>query len=112
MILISISFSFRFTPDRLQNLPLVGTSAPCKTNSNRFVRKNAGEDGSGCSSGNTDFSSIVSAIETSLASLDSQERNDVRVLDIEDVSMNCEDSLDETLGASFTATIPGTNNLR
>jgi hypothetical protein len=53
---------------RLENLPLVGTPSPCNTNNNRFVRKNAGQDLSGCTNGNTDFPSIPNGIQSALSS--------------------------------------------
>lgn len=91
---------------RLSNLPLVGTNNPCRTNSNRFVRKDFGDDSSGCASDSgPEFPSIVTAIETYLGGL--SDPSAAIVIDIEDTSMGCTDNNDDSLGGSFSVTIPG-----
>lgn len=93
---------------RLSNLPLVETPNPCATNRNRFVRKNAGSDSTGCAApSNNQFPSIATAITNYLSGVTSSERSAVRVIDLTDVSLNCYDAFDDSLGASFTITIPG-----
>ncbi|KAL7541734.1 hypothetical protein ACHAXR_011178 [Thalassiosira sp. AJA248-18] len=106
---------------RIQNLPLVETPNPCEFKSeqnkaSRFVRKNAGSDSRGCHNGNTDsdyisqeYPEIVSAIESYLRSTDPRVRDSVRVIDITS-PMDCTDTSDETLGASFTVPIPASSS--
>lgn len=53
----------------------------------------------------------MTAIQNYLSNMDPQDQADVRVIDIEDTSMNCVDNVDDSLGASFTVTIPGTGSL-
>ena len=86
---------------RIQDLPLVETPSPCDTNTNRFVRKNAGQDGAGCANPNTNFPSIASAIQTALSGRSIAEQKSARVVDIEETSLNCNDPNDAALGASF-----------
>eukprot|EP00804_Cyclotella_cryptica_P011127 CCRYP_019061-RA/>CCRYP_019061-RA protein AED:0.09 eAED:0.09 QI:216/1/1/1/0.83/0.69/13/1964/1704 len=86
---------------RIQDLPLVETPSPCDTNTNRFVRKNAGSDGGGCVNANTNFPSIASAIKTALSGRSIADQKAARVIDIEDISLNCNDPNDAALGASF-----------
>jgi len=91
---------------RLSNLPLVGTNNPCRTNTNRFVRKDFDNDSSGCASDSgPEFPSIVTAIETYLGGL--SDPSSAIVIDIEDTSMGCTDNNDDSLGGSFSVTIPG-----
>ena len=97
---------------RIQNLPLVATSSPCDTTGNRFVRKDAGGDGSGCSNdSNAQFPTIATVIETILLAMTPSEQESKRVVDIKDTSMGCTDTNDAALGASFTVTIPGSSTL-
>lgn len=100
---------------RLENLPILDTAttpSPCSINSNRFVRKNANGDSSGCTTdSSTSFPSIRSKIEAFLnSSLPAGDRANKRVLDLTD-SMNCVDSSNNARGKSFTVMIPGTTNL-
>lgn len=99
---------------RLENLPILDTAttpSPCSTNSNRFVRKNANGDSSGCAiDASTSFPSIQSAIATSLNLLPAGDRVNKRVLDLT-TSLNCVDTSNNARGKSYTVTIPGTTNL-
>lgn len=97
---------------RIQNLPLIDTASPCNTNSNRFVRKDAEGDSSGCgiddSSG--DFPTIVAAINTFLSPSTVSEQDKKLVIDLVDTSLGCTDATNDALGASFTVTIPGSDS--
>jgi len=95
---------------RVENLPLIGTSTPCSTNSNRFVRKNAdGDTSNGCGGQDTSdiFPEVATSISTHLSSLSVSDQDKKRVIDLEDIDIPCTDSSDTALGASFTVTIPG-----
>lgn len=99
---------------RLSGLPLLDTPSPCNINSNRFVRKNATGDSSGCASdasdASTQFPSIGSAIATFLNALPAGDRGNKRVIDLA-TTLNCSDLNSNAKGKSFTVTIPGTTNL-
>ncbi|KAL7501904.1 hypothetical protein ACHAXN_000111, partial [Cyclotella atomus] len=86
---------------RIQGLPLLDTPSPCDTKNNRFVRKNAGQDSSGCVNGTANFPSIRTAIEDAIRNV----TFDALVIDIKETDMNCDDPNDDALGASFTVTL-------
>jgi len=98
---------------RIQGLPLVDTLPACNTTNNRFVRKDADGDSTGC--GNNDdsdlFPTIATAINSFLSVMPLGEQESKRVVDLKDTSMSCTDPNDASLGASFTVTIPGSSTL-
>jgi hypothetical protein len=97
---------------RIQNLPLLDTPSPCSSWYNRFVRKNAAGDGSGCSlNKSTAFPTIANAIKTRLTSLSTSDQASKRVIDLHDMSLGCTDASNAALGGTFTVTIPSTNTL-
>ena len=92
---------------RLEDLPLVGTSSPCKTSNSRFVRKDAGNDGSGCTGDSSiAFPEVAAAIVTYLNDRTLAEQESKRVIDLS-TWLGCTDTHDAALGGSFTVTIPG-----
>ena len=98
---------------KYQNLPVLDTPSPCSKNSNRFVRKNAAGDSSGCAADtSSSFPTIRSALETFLnTAVPAGDRGAKRVIDLPEtpwnVAQHCTDSNSAATGKSFTVTMPG-----
>lgn len=94
---------------RVQNLALVDTPSPCSTSSNRFVRKDAGGDGSGCTDDDSlIFPEVATALEAHLSTLSAFDQEKKRVIDLS-APIVCEYSQpDLAKEGTFTVTLPGT----